>query len=146
MTTTCNFFTLMLNFWKSLSNYGRIKLITSLEFILAFVSAADLIILFVLCILHASICCFQLIPMTDIQEVLPEFQKLNRTENCIILQMKNDTKIAITSPVGTFPVIFCDGAIRIFICFGDVIVYFCVSCHHKGELAESVTLKYFFYQ
>lgn len=40
----------------------------------------------------------ELIPMTDIQEVLPEFQKLNRTENCIILQMKNDTKIAITSP------------------------------------------------
>ena len=44
----------------------------------------------------------QLIPMTDIQEVSPDFQKLNKSEHCIILHMKNDTKIAITSPVSTF--------------------------------------------
>lgn len=40
----------------------------------------------------------ELIPMTDIQEVIPDFQKLNRTENCIVLHMKSDTKIVITSP------------------------------------------------
>ena len=39
--------------------------------------------------------------MTDIQEVSPDFQKLNKSEHCIILHMKNDTKIAITSPVCT---------------------------------------------
>lgn len=42
---------------------------------------------------------FQLIPMTDIQEVMSDFQKLNKTENCIVLQMKNDAKLAITSQV-----------------------------------------------
>jgi beta-adrenergic-receptor kinase len=40
----------------------------------------------------------ELIPMTDIQEVIPDFQKLNKSENCIVLHMKNETKIAITSP------------------------------------------------
>jgi len=45
------------------------------------------------------VCYLQLIPMTDIQEVSPDFQKLNKSEHCIILHMKNDTKIAITSPV-----------------------------------------------
>lgn len=49
---------------------------------------------------------FQLIPMTDIQEVIPDFQKLNRTENCIVLHMKSDTKIVITSPVSSV----CDEA------------------------------------
>ena len=44
----------------------------------------------------------QLIPMTDIQEVSPDFQKLNKSEHCIILHMKNETKIAITSPVCSF--------------------------------------------
>lgn len=43
--------------------------------------------------------CLQLIPMTDIQEVMSDFQKLNKTENCIVLQMKNETKTAITSQV-----------------------------------------------
>jgi len=43
----------------------------------------------------------QLIPMTDIQEVSPDFQKLNKSEHCIVLHMKNETKIAITSPVCT---------------------------------------------
>lgn len=41
--------------------------------------------------------------MTDIQEVMSDFQKLNKTENCIVLQMKNETKIAITSQVTTEP-------------------------------------------
>lgn len=40
----------------------------------------------------------ELIPMTDIQEVIPDFQKINKMENCIVLHMKNDTKVAITSP------------------------------------------------
>lgn len=42
---------------------------------------------------------FQLIPMTDIQDVMSDFQKLNKAENCIVLQMKNDAKLAITSQV-----------------------------------------------
>ena len=42
----------------------------------------------------------QMIPILDIREVSPEFQKLNKTENCILVQMKNDSyKVAITSPV-----------------------------------------------
>ncbi|ESO08118.1 hypothetical protein HELRODRAFT_75424 [Helobdella robusta] len=40
----------------------------------------------------------ELIPMTDILEVSPDFQKMNKTENCIVLYMKNESKIAITSP------------------------------------------------
>jgi hypothetical protein len=31
--------------------------------------------------------------------VYPEFQRLNKTENCIVIQLKSDQKIAITSPV-----------------------------------------------
>ena len=42
---------------------------------------------------------FQLIPMMDIKEVIPDFQKLNKTENCIVIHLKNDSKVAITSPV-----------------------------------------------
>lgn len=37
--------------------------------------------------------------MLDIKEVFQDFQKLNKTENCIVIVLKNDTKIAITSPV-----------------------------------------------
>lgn len=40
----------------------------------------------------------ELISMLDIKEVYPEFQKLNKTENCIVIQLKSDQKIAITSP------------------------------------------------
>ncbi|XP_025091911.1 LOW QUALITY PROTEIN: beta-adrenergic receptor kinase 2-like [Pomacea canaliculata] len=40
----------------------------------------------------------ELIPMLDIKEVYPEFQKMNKTENCIVIQLKSDQKIAITSP------------------------------------------------
>jgi len=40
----------------------------------------------------------ELIPMTDIKEVIPDFQKLNKTENCIVIHLKSDTKLAITSP------------------------------------------------
>jgi beta-adrenergic-receptor kinase len=53
-------------------------------------------------ILLLVISVLQLIPMTEIQEIIPEFQKLNKTENCIVLLMKNDSKIAITSPVSFF--------------------------------------------
>ena len=37
--------------------------------------------------------------MMDIKEVIPDFQKLNKTENCIVIHLKNDSKVAITSPV-----------------------------------------------
>ena len=37
--------------------------------------------------------------MMDIKEVIPEFQKLNKTENCIVFHLKSDVKVAITSPV-----------------------------------------------
>ncbi|KAL5017369.1 hypothetical protein ScPMuIL_006958 [Solemya velum] len=40
----------------------------------------------------------ELVLMLEIKEVSQEFQKLNKTENCIVIQLKNDTKIAITSP------------------------------------------------
>ncbi|KAL8602463.1 Beta-adrenergic receptor kinase 2 [Nucella lapillus] len=40
----------------------------------------------------------ELISMTDIREVYPEFQKLNKTENCICIKLKSDQKIAVTSP------------------------------------------------
>ena len=39
--------------------------------------------------------------MLDIKEVYPDFQKLNKTENCIVIQLKSDQKIAITSPVSS---------------------------------------------
>ena len=45
----------------------------------------------------------QLIPMMDIKEVVPDFQKLNKTENCIVIHLKTDTKVAITSPVSLQP-------------------------------------------
>jgi len=41
----------------------------------------------------------QLIPMTDIKEMTPEFQKLNKTDNCIVIYLKNDARIAVTSQV-----------------------------------------------
>ena len=41
----------------------------------------------------------QLIPMTDIKEVTPEFQKLNKTDNCIVIYLKNDARVAVTSQV-----------------------------------------------
>lgn len=50
---------------------------------------------------HFVLFSFQLIPMLDIKEVYPEFQKMNKTENCIVIQLKSDQKIAITSPVST---------------------------------------------
>ena len=37
--------------------------------------------------------------MMDIRDIMPEFQKLNKTENCILLHLKNDSKLAITSQV-----------------------------------------------
>ncbi|XP_021370449.1 beta-adrenergic receptor kinase 2-like isoform X1 [Mizuhopecten yessoensis] len=40
----------------------------------------------------------ELVSMLDIREVYQEFQKLNKTENCIVIVQKNDTKLAITSP------------------------------------------------
>ena len=43
--------------------------------------------------------CLQLIAMSDIKEVIPDFQKLTKMENCIVIHLKNDTKLAITSPV-----------------------------------------------
>ena len=42
---------------------------------------------------------WQLIPMTDIKEMTPEFQKLNKTDNCIVIYLKNDARIAVTSQV-----------------------------------------------
>ena len=42
---------------------------------------------------------FQLIPMMDIKEVIQDFQKLNKTENCIVIHMKNEQRVAVTSPV-----------------------------------------------
>ena len=49
-----------------------------------------------------STCVFvlcQLIAMTDIKEMTPEFQKLNKTDNCIVIYLKNDARIAVTSQV-----------------------------------------------
>jgi len=37
--------------------------------------------------------------MLDIKEIYPEFQKINKTDNCIVLVLKSETKLAITSPV-----------------------------------------------
>ena len=37
--------------------------------------------------------------MLDIKEILQDFQKLNKTDNCIVIHLKNDAKLAITSPV-----------------------------------------------
>ncbi|XP_070206048.1 G protein-coupled receptor kinase 3-like isoform X1 [Littorina saxatilis] len=50
------------------------------------------------CSLSNKITYVKLISMLDIKEVYPEFQKLNKTENCIVIQLKSDQKIAITSP------------------------------------------------
>ncbi|XP_061162225.1 beta-adrenergic receptor kinase 2-like isoform X2 [Saccostrea echinata] len=36
--------------------------------------------------------------MLDIKEVYPEFQKLQKTDNCIVIVLKTENKIAITSP------------------------------------------------
>ena len=35
----------------------------------------------------------------DIKEVSQDFKKLSKSDNCIIIHMKNDSKVAITSPV-----------------------------------------------
>nr|BAA75507.1 rhodopsin kinase [Enteroctopus dofleini] len=40
----------------------------------------------------------ELITMYDIKEVCQEFQKLNKTDNCIVMVLKNETKLVITSP------------------------------------------------
>lgn len=40
----------------------------------------------------------ELVSMLDIKEIYPEFQKLNKTDNCIVIVLKNETKLAITSP------------------------------------------------
>ncbi|KAL4224317.1 Beta-adrenergic receptor kinase 2 [Mactra antiquata] len=40
----------------------------------------------------------ELVSMLDIKEIFPEFQKINKTDNCIVLVLKNETKLAITSP------------------------------------------------
>ena len=39
--------------------------------------------------------------MMDIKEVSRDFQKLNKTENCIVLHLKNENKVVITSPVSS---------------------------------------------
>jgi len=39
--------------------------------------------------------------MTDIKEMTPDFQKLNKTDNCIVIYLKNDARVAITSQVET---------------------------------------------
>ena len=44
--------------------------------------------------------------MLDIKEINPEFQKINKTDNCIVIINKNDTKLAITSPVSSIH-LFC---------------------------------------
>lgn len=44
--------------------------------------------------------------MLDIKEVYPEFQKLQKTENCIVIVLKTESKIAITSPVSTMMSIY----------------------------------------
>ena len=38
--------------------------------------------------------------MMDIKEVSQDFQKYNKMEQCIVIYMKNDSKVAITSQVG----------------------------------------------
>ncbi|KAK6190745.1 hypothetical protein SNE40_002541 [Patella caerulea] len=40
----------------------------------------------------------ELVSMLDIKEVYNDFQKLNKTESCIVLVLKTEAKIAITSP------------------------------------------------
>ncbi|XP_060605267.1 beta-adrenergic receptor kinase 2-like isoform X3 [Ruditapes philippinarum] len=40
----------------------------------------------------------ELVSMLDIKEIYPEFQKINKTDNCIVLVLKNEQKLAITSP------------------------------------------------
>ncbi|XP_052219143.1 beta-adrenergic receptor kinase 2-like isoform X2 [Dreissena polymorpha] len=40
----------------------------------------------------------ELVSMLDIKEIYPKFQKINKTDNCIVLLLKNETKLAITSP------------------------------------------------
>lgn len=40
----------------------------------------------------------ELVSMLDIKEIYPEFQKLNKTDNCIVIVLKNESKLAITSP------------------------------------------------
>jgi len=37
--------------------------------------------------------------MLDIKEIYSDFQKFNKTENCIVIVLKTDTKLIITSPV-----------------------------------------------
>jgi len=42
----------------------------------------------------------------DIKEVSPEFQKLNKSDKCIIIHMRNDSKVTLTtqvSPLNWFP-------------------------------------------
>ncbi|ESO95561.1 hypothetical protein LOTGIDRAFT_144613 [Lottia gigantea] len=40
----------------------------------------------------------ELVSMLDLKEVYNDFQKQNKTENCIVLVLKTDAKLAITSP------------------------------------------------
>ncbi|PAA68489.1 hypothetical protein BOX15_Mlig016681g1 [Macrostomum lignano] len=40
----------------------------------------------------------ELISMFDIKDICPEFQKLNKYENCIVINLKSDQKVYITSP------------------------------------------------
>ena len=75
------------------------------------ITMSDSVITEYLCMYFSSVCCFvstpvwklifcrQLISMMDIKEVIPEFQKLNKTENCIVFHLKSDVKVAVTSPV-----------------------------------------------
>lgn len=39
----------------------------------------------------------ELITMYDIKEVCHDFQKLNKADNCIVMILKNETKLVITS-------------------------------------------------
>jgi hypothetical protein len=44
----------------------------------------------------------QLIPLTDVKEICPDFQKINKMDNCIVMHLRNDTKVVITSSVSSW--------------------------------------------
>lgn len=87
-------------------------------------------------LLFGVVCHFQLIPMTEIKEVSQDFQKLNKTENCIVIHMKNESKVAITSPVS-----ICDT--RIYIDpppIGSNASYIQLVFIHRYSMIEHITL------
>ena len=60
----------------------------------------------------------QLVSMLDIKEIYQEFQKLNKTDNCIVIVLKNETKLAITSPVSLALVLLGGGMCDWGMCVG----------------------------